>query len=41
MQKIEDFLNQSHYQELYEIYTSDDFAKNNITKTKKDFNRNI
>ena len=37
MQKIEDFLNQSHYQELYEIYTSDEFAKNNITKTVKRF----
>ena len=33
MQKIEDFLNQSHYQELYEIYTSDEWAKDNITKT--------
>jgi hypothetical protein len=37
MQKIEDFLNQSHYQELYEIYTSDTFAKDNITKTVKRF----
>lgn len=37
MQKIEDFLNQSHYQELYEIYTNDEFAKNNITKTVKRF----
>jgi hypothetical protein len=37
IKKTEDFLNQSHYQELYEIYTDDNFAKGNITKTVKRF----
>jgi len=37
MQKIESFLNQSHYKELYEIYTTDKDAKDNITKTVKKF----
>lgn len=40
MQKIENILNQSHYNELYEIYTKDEFAKDNITKTVKRFCEN-
>ena len=35
MQKIEDFLNQSHTSELHEIYVNDIWAKGNITRTTK------
>lgn len=35
MQKIEDFLNQSHTSELHDIYVNDTWAKGNITRTTK------
>lgn len=37
MQQIDKVLNKSHFQELYTIYTKDEFAKGNITQTVKKF----
>jgi hypothetical protein len=34
---IKEFLNKTHYAELYSIYTTDPWAKSNITKTVKKF----